>query len=103
MQAAEDHAKELFDCLSRPDGLKCDLVQYMTDPFKDAAEQFVSVLRARPEDEQDRRSSSKKNIEVFVWEYLVNRTFIGEPQQVADGDKLVDCRHTKRPCGSGQV
>lgn len=101
-QDVEAHAKELFACLGEPSGLECDLAKAMFAPSKDAAEQFVSVLLSKPDDEQD-RSRSKKNIEAFVWEYLANRTYTGEAEQVADGDKMVDCRHTKHPCGDGLV
>jgi hypothetical protein len=98
LQVLHEHAQELFDCLSKPNGLECDLVQNMTSPRGKKAEQFVSVLRGRPEDEQE--MESKKGIEMFLWEYLANRTFTGEAQQAADGEA---CRHPEHPCKDGQV
>ena len=72
-------------------------------PFKDVAEQYVSVLQKRLGDEQG-PTNGKKNVERFVWQYLANRTHTGEPTQVAHKDnKMVDCTYEKQPCGDGQV
>lgn len=104
LQAVEAHAEELFSCLGRPTGLECDLAQTMMSySIEPVAEQFVSVLQVRSDDEQD-PTSRKKNVERFVWQYLANRTHTGEPTQVAHKDnKMVDCTYEKQPCGDGQV
>ena len=103
LQAVEAHAEELFSCLGRPTGLECDLAQTMMSySIEPVAEQFVSVLQVRSDDEQD-PTSRKKNVERFVWQYLANRTHTGEPAQVADRDNMVDCTHTEQPCSDGQV
>lgn len=102
LQVVDTHAKELFACLGKPNGLDCDLVQGMTSTNTDRAEQFVSTLAARPDDEQD-GGQNKNNIERFLWEYLANRTHTGEAEQVADGDKMIGCKHSKQPCADGKV
>lgn len=101
---------DLFECIAKPRGLRCDLVQEMTGTHsfssadRDTAEQYVGVLRELPFDDQSRNATFKKNVERFVWEFLANRTFTGVPHDVPDKDGvLVGCDNNVNRCPDHEV
>lgn len=113
LQAVTDLTDELFECLAKPRGLRCDLVQSMTgtrlfsSTERNTAEQYVSVLRELPADDQALvvgRKSHKKNIERFVWEFLANRTHSGDPHDVPNDDgEMVGCDNSVNTCPEREV
>eukprot|EP00892_Ulva_mutabilis_P006877 jgi/Ulvmu1/4561/UM002_0289.1 len=110
IKAVTDMTDELFECLSKPGGLRCGLVRAMTGSHsltsaeQDTAEQYVGVLRELPPDDQSRNATYKKNIERFVWEFLANRTYSGAPHDVPDKDGvLVGCDSLINRCPENEV
>lgn len=110
LQAASDLTDELFECLAKPHGLRCHLVQSMTGTHlfssaeRNTAEQYVGVLRELPADDQSRGPTHKKNIERFVWEFLANRTYSGDPHDVPNSDgEMVGCDNNVNTCPDNEV
>lgn len=104
LQAVEQLTTELLGCLLRPGGLSCALVQHMTSTFQPDAEQYASVLLYPTRNDQDPDANSKKNVERFVWEFLANRTFTGEPHLVPDAQgEEVGCDPVVNTCPAGEV
>lgn len=110
VQRVTELTDELFECLAKPHGLRCELVQSMTGTHtfssaeRNTAEQYVGVLRERPVDDQSRGATHKKNIERFVWEFLANRTYTGTPHDVPDKDGApVGCDENINTCPEQEV
>ena len=103
-QGAQVVAAEYSECLLRTGGLACAMVQSMTSTTSDTAEQRPPVLQGLTKDAQDHSIEFKNNIERIVWEFLTNRTFVGEPQNATDKDgNPVGCDPDTNKCRDGLV
>lgn len=106
-------AQTLYDCLLRPGGLTCDLVAAMTSVQPvltessapvGTAEMRPQALRALPQDTQTPDVLRTSNIERFVWEFLANRTFAGEPHELKDGKgEPIGCGIDEHRCPGDEV
>jgi hypothetical protein len=75
----------------------------MTESTSTKAEQRVPVLHKLSEDTQEYGTDNKLNVERFVWEFLANRSFTGEPHSLQGGDgKSVGCSY-KNKCPDSEV
>jgi hypothetical protein len=92
----------LVDCLLRV-GFACNLGKHMTPGKSSKAHQRVPVLHKLSAETQEYDTDSKQNVERFVWEFLANRSFTGEPHSVQKGDgKGVSCNQ-KSKCPDSEV
>jgi hypothetical protein len=105
-RSAQRLAADLRKCLLVADGLNCELFTSMTSASGGTtAEYRVPVLMGGLDaDAQAPSFVTKNNIERFVWEFLTNRTFAGEPHGLKDdaGD-AVGCDPVKYTCSKGEV
>jgi hypothetical protein len=104
LQRVEQLTSELGNCLLTLGGLNCDLAQAMTSTYVDMAQQHVGTLSRLTDDDQDPSPTVKLDIERFLWEYLANRTFTGEPRLVTAPDgKQSGCNFASLKCNDDEV
>ena len=113
---AQALAEELSDCLVKPGGVACKLMQDMTHSLDDPDQPTTAQQRPQPLHavaytfgnvslEATSDPDGKVVAERFMWEFLVNRTFSGKPSQEKDdnGD-AVGCNPASNSCKQeGQV
>lgn len=101
---AQALADDLHACLIATGGLACDLVQSVTSTTAATAERQPSVLNGLLADPQTYSHVLKNNVERFVWEFLTNRTYVGEPRLLKnDAGQDVGCDTLTYRCPDGEV
>ena len=102
--AAQALANELNACLVQTGGLSCELVQSMTSTTVTTAERQPSVVNSLTADPQEYSIRLKNNVERFVFEFLTNRTFVGQPHDLKDENgEPVGCDTLQYRCSAGEV
>ena len=96
VQTTQRLAQDLMDCLLTAEGLNCALVTEMISTTQDTSEQYIGVLPRLSTDDQSADITVKKNVERFAWEFLANRTRVGDPTTACDPytvstDKRLTC------------